>query len=161
MEDRTSTLTLAGGEYSLRRMPPVRALAFAPRVAAFVAGTGKAINPEIFKGMLAGGKSAEGVGLSAVMDALGAMDPADMTALMREALSYEVFSPNSTRLGDDVEFDKWFVDHPGDMFAVAAWAVWEHSKDFFTGSLDSFQRVFTGAAPQTSKSPTGGSPSTT
>ena len=124
------TLSIEGRTYRLVPMQPLNGLPFALKVASNL-GSGIA-------SLDAGGFSLNALGedqslekaLSAVIVAASSIDPHKTHQLMREALSYEVYA-DTTKLSDDLHFNSWFDEHPGDLLPVAIWAIKEHVGRFF------------------------------
>lgn len=124
------TLSLEGRTYRLIPMQPLNGLPFALKVASNL-GSGIA-------SLDAGGVSLNALkedqslekALSAVIVAASSIDPDKTHQLMREALSYEVYA-DTTKLSDDLHFNSWFDEHPGDLLPVAIWAIKEHVGRFF------------------------------
>ena len=123
-------LSIEGRTYRLTPMQPLNGLPFALKVAANL-GSGIA-------SLDAGGFSINALSeeqslekaLSAVIVAASSIDPDKTHQLMREALSYEVYA-DTTKLSDDLHFNSWFDEHPGDLLPVAIWAIKEHVGRFF------------------------------
>ncbi|WAT31815.1 phage tail assembly chaperone [Pseudomonas sp. GXZC] len=125
IEDRT---------YRLIPMQPLNGLPFALKVAASL-GSGIASLDAV--GFSLSGLKPDEVddaslekALSAVIIAAANLDPTKTHELMREALNYEVYA-NDTKLSDDLHFNHWFDEHPGDLLPVAIWAIKEHVGRFF------------------------------
>lgn len=124
------TLSIEGRTYRLIPMQPLNGLPFALKVASNL-GSGIA-------SLDAGGVSLNALkedqslekALSAVIVAASSIDPDKTHQLMREALSYEVYA-DTTKLSDDLHFNSWFDEHPGDLLPVAIWAIKEHVGRFF------------------------------
>ena len=124
------TLSIEGRTYRLIPMQPLNGLPFALKVASNL-GSGIA-------SLDAGGFSLNALkedqslekALSAVIVAASSIDPDKTHQLMREALSYEVYA-DTTKLSDDLHFNSWFDEHPGDLLPVAIWAIKEHVGRFF------------------------------
>ena len=124
------TLSIEGRTYRLVPMQPLNGLPFALKVASSL-GSGIA-------SLDAGGVSLNALkedqslekALSAVIVAASSIDPDKTHQLMREALSYEVYA-DTTKLSDDLHFNSWFDEHPGDLLPVAIWAIKEHVGRFF------------------------------
>ena len=127
------TLTIDDRHYRLIPMQPLNGLPFALKVAANL-GSGIA-------GLDAGGFSLSELStepdtqglekaLAGVILAAAHIDPDKVHQLMREALSYEVYA-DTTKLSDDLHFNSWFDEHPGDLLPVAIWAIKEHVGRFF------------------------------
>lgn len=123
-------LSIEGRTYRLTPMQPLNGLPFALKVAANL-GSGIA-------SLDAGGFSLNALSeeqslekaLSAVIVAASSIDPDKVHQLMRDALSYEVYA-DTTKLSDDLHFNNWFDEHPGDLLPVALWAIKEHVGRFF------------------------------
>ena len=130
-------LTIEGRTYRLTPMQPLNGLPFALKVAANL-GSGIA-------SLDAGGFSLNALkvdaetepdensmekALSAVIVAAASIDPGKAHQLMREALCYEVYA-DTTKLSDDMHFNRWFDEYPGDLLPVAIWAIKEHVGRFF------------------------------
>lgn len=123
-------LSIEGRTYRLTPMQPLNGLPFALKVAANL-GSGIA-------SLDAGGFSLNALteeqslekALSAVIVAASSIDPDKAHQLMREALSYEVYA-DTTKFSDDLHFNSWFDEHPGDLLPVAIWAIKEHVGRFF------------------------------
>lgn len=123
-------LSIEGRTYRLTPMQPLNGLPFALKVAANL-GSGIA-------SLDAGGFSLNALSeeqslekaLSAVIVAASSIDPDKAHQLMREALNYEVYA-DTTKLSDDLHFNSWFDEHPGDLLPVAIWAIKEHVGRFF------------------------------
>ena len=123
-------LSIESRTYRLTPMQPLNGLPFALKVAANL-GSGIA-------SLDAGGFSLNALSeeqslekaLSAVIVAASSIDPDKTHQLMREALSYEVYA-DTTKLSDDLHFNSWFDEHPGDLLPVAIWAIKEHVGRFF------------------------------
>ena len=123
-------LSIESRTYRLTPMQPLNGLPFALKVAANL-GSGIA-------SLDAGGFSLNALSeeqslekaLSAVIVAASSIDPDKAHQLMREALNYEVYA-DTTKLSDDLHFNSWFDEHPGDLLPVAIWAIKEHVGRFF------------------------------
>jgi len=76
---------------------------------------------------------------SVLLPALGAA----LSAVLKDPERKEVFevaysrccTPNGDSLGNPVDFDKWFKEHPGDAIELAIRATVELVKDFFPKAL--------------------------
>lgn len=156
------TLTIESRTYRLIPMQPLNGLPFALKVAASLGGSIASLDTGGFSlDSLKGNSDAEGKGmekvLSAVLVATASIDPNQLHQLMREALSYEVYADN-TKLSDDMHFNQWFGDHPGDLLPVAIWAIKEHVGRFFVQGGPAWSalagRFGLSASPKTAK-PTG------
>ena len=129
------TLSIEGRTYRLIPMQPLNGLPFALKVAA---NLGAGIASLDAGGFSLNALKVEGEGdspgmekaLSAVIVAASSIDPDKTHQLMREALSYEVYA-DTTKLSDDLHFNSWFDEHPGDLLPVAIWAIKEHVGRFF------------------------------
>ena len=62
------------------------------------------------------------------------LQQSDFTPLLKTAYG-QCFTPQNESLADEVIFNRWFRDNPGDMFHLGALAVWELAKDFFPSQL--------------------------
>lgn len=127
------TLTIDDRHYRLIPMQPLNGLPFALKVAANL-GSGIA-------GLDAGGFSLSELStepdtqglekaLAGVILAAAHIDPDKVHQLMREALNHEVYA-SDRKLSDELYFNNWFDEHPGDLLPVAIWAIKEHVGRFF------------------------------
>ena len=131
------TLNIEGRTYRLTPMQPLNGLPFALKVAANLgsgiasldAGGFSLSSLKVDAEEDANGQSMEKA-LSAVIVAAASIDPNKAHQLMREALNYEVYA-DTTKLSDDLHFNNWFDEHPGDLLPVAIWAIKEHVGRFF------------------------------
>ena len=131
------TLSIDDRTYRLIPMQPLNGLPFALKVAANLGGGIASLDAGGFSLSslkMEGETDADDKGmekaLSAVIVAAASIDPNKAHQLMREALSYEVYA-DTTKLSDDMHFNKWFDEHPGDLLPVAIWAIKEHVGRFF------------------------------
>lgn len=124
------TLSIDGRTYRLMPMQPLNGLPFALKVAANLGAGIVSLDAGGFSlNALSEDQSMEKA-LSAVIVAASSIDPDKAHQLMREALSYEVYA-DTTKLSDDLHFNNWFNEHPGDLLPVAIWAIKEHVGRFF------------------------------
>lgn len=124
-----STVEVGGSRYSVQKMNPMDALDFGVRVMTVVSPALGGIMEAVKEG-----GSAER-DLPAFFSSLqSALSGGNAAAILKEALR-RCFTPQNEGLADDVVFDKWFREHPGDMFPLAARAVWELVKDFLPPTL--------------------------
>lgn len=127
--------------YGMRPMPPMKGSAFGLRVVKILGGL--IANPEslsTLKGLAAKAKG-ETVSIDGeqtmtlmmtLMKLVGSIDPAEVDALMKDAVSYEVYA-DDLRLSDEMNFNIHFQKYPGHLYPVCFWAAWSHVKPFFTG----------------------------
>ena len=124
------TLSIDGRTYRLMPMQPLNGLPFALKVAVNLGAGIVSLDAGGFSlNALSEDQSMEKA-LSAVIVAASSIDPDKAHQLMREALSYEVYA-DTTKLSDDMHFNSWFNEHPGDLLPVAIWAIKEHVGRFF------------------------------
>jgi hypothetical protein len=134
--------TIEGRVYALRPMPPLHAVAFAPKVATLLAS--------VFSGDLnklaATYREKDFTAMGAVvLSLLPKISPDQFTSLAKEALAYEVYA-GDVKLNAGDHFSVWFNQYPGDMLPVACWAIWSHVKRYFLGSPVGFRAVLLGGA---------------
>ena len=148
------TLTIKDRKYGMRKMPPIKGATFGVRVANLVS---KVLSQEGALGALQAlqarylGNNAQEEGKDKEIDStqaltmgqviiklLAGVDPDALDAIFKEAFSWEVYC-GSKRLSDNVTFEEHFSEFPGDLYVVAAWATYNHVKDFFTGLGDGLQ----------------------
>ncbi len=137
-------LEIEGRVYALRTMPPLQALAFAPKVATMLAGVLTGQLEQLARSYRAGNLAAMG---AVVLELLPKIPAEQFTALAREAFGYEVYAGNA-KLSDNTHFTNWFRDHPGDLLPVASWAIWSHAKPYFLESPAGFKAAFIGGGFQ-------------
>ncbi len=81
-----------------------------------------------------GGEMAgEGV-LASLAPALSEMDEDKVSLLVEEALR-RCYTPQNEALRDEVVFNRWFMEHPDQLYGAGLLAVWHLVKDFFPKTL--------------------------
>lgn len=145
------TLKIKDRTYGMRKMPPIKGAAFGIKVANLVS---KVLSAEgtlpVLQNLQKRFTSAETAqdGLKQELDSkqamtigqaliflIGNLDPEAVDKIFKEAFSWEVYY-GSQRLSNEAAFEEHFSEFPGDLYVVAAWATYNHVKDFFTGLGD-------------------------
>lgn len=111
--------------YTCNMLNPMDALEFGMRAVAVVS---PALN-----GIVEASKT-EGDPLRVVTELAKVLKDKEATPLLKEALA-QCFTPTNKSLGDEVEFNRWFREHPGDLFHLGALALYHLVKDFFPSQL--------------------------
>ncbi|MDL2268216.1 hypothetical protein LJC46_09605 [Desulfovibrio sp. OttesenSCG-928-G15] len=68
--------------------------------------------------------------LASALASCGQVNSTDVTMLMNEALR-RCYTPQNESLADESVFNRWFREHPEDMYILAAHAMFRLVKDFF------------------------------
>lgn len=114
-----------GREYAVERLSITATLLFVPEVL-------EAIGPSI-GGILDAFN--DGVSKDEVFRNLfSGVQSAKLSAIMRRSLS-QCITPENTYLRDANIFEKWFMEHPEDLFPLAGFATWELVKGFLPQAL--------------------------
>lgn len=92
--------------------------------------------------------------LAMSMSSCGELKSAEVVALLREAVQ-RCYTPHNESLADMAVFNRWFQEHPGDLFPLGGMALVYLVKDFFPSQL-----VTAASAFLTKKSTTAGTAST-
>jgi len=161
-----SRVEIGKNTYTVEKMNPVDAIELSLKTAAII-GPPLAAGLVENAGMLSGKRKEEinGLNLKEFLAALSAAlkDPA--LAEIYKTAYRQCRTPKNDDLGDIVEFNRWFREHPGDALELAGMAVYHLVKDFFPSSLstnasDWLDRVgaLTKASQSASKSPKDGRP---
>jgi len=133
-------LDIEGRKYALFPMPPMNSVYYGPKV---VQSLSQCISGVDLAAVVAAAESSESKAESLGMELLKMLPNLDakvFSDLMMEAMQFEVSCP-SGKLSVESIFNQWFTDHPGDLFPVGIWAIWEHSKDYWLKSGAGFQSV--------------------
>jgi hypothetical protein len=118
-----------GNEYAVQMMDPVSGFRFGVRAATALSP----ILTVLGKAVMAGGGQASVIEiLAAFQDAK--LDGPQMTALAEESWQFLIL-PNNELGKNLLKFQEWFNEHPEDMFAVSALAVWKQVEDFFPAAM--------------------------
>ena len=80
-----------------------------------------------------GEAAGEGV-LAALAPALSGFDDDKVSLLIEEALR-RCYTPQNEALRDEVVFNRWFMEHPDQLYGAGLLAVWHLVKDFFPKTL--------------------------
>ena len=111
--------------YTCNKLNPMDALEFGMRALAV-------LSPAV-SGIIEAHKEG-GDPLKVFNDISKALKDKDATPLLKEAIA-QCFTPQNQDLGDVVEFNRWFSEHPGEMFHLGALALYHLVKDFFPSQL--------------------------
>ena len=118
-------MNLNGKEYAVERLSITATLLFVPEVleaiGPSIGGILDAFNDgvskdEVFKNLFSGVQSAK------------------LSAIMRKSLN-QCITPENTYLKDANIFEKWFMEHPEDLFQLAGLATWELVHRFLPQAL--------------------------
>lgn len=152
-----SFLTVNGRRYAVDLLNPIDAITWGNRaLSLFGPSIGKIVNSIDFDAlsgidMLKMGL-AEVAGklqslLSIMLTSCGELKAAEVSAIMTEAIQ-RCYTPQNESLGDMAVFNRWFKEHPGDLYPLGAMALVYLVKDFFPSQL-----VTAASAFQTKKNP--------
>ena len=110
------SFSLDGVIYRFEALNPLEAVRFGNRVF-------KVFGPAAGEGMLA-----------ALAPALSEVDDDKVSLLIEEALR-RCYTPQNEALRDEVVFNRWFMEHPDQLYGAGLLAVWHLVKDFFPKTL--------------------------
>lgn len=118
-------ISIGAHRYALEKLNPMDAITWGNRVLAVVGPTlGGLVDACSDKGNFA--KSFQGI--------FASYNSTEASNLMLEALR-QCYTPQNESLADDAVFNKWFKEHPGDLYHLGVMAVYELVKDFFPNQL--------------------------
>ena len=124
------SFSLDGVTYRFEALNPLEAMRFGNRVF-------KVFGPALLSLASAkkdGGEMAgEGV-LASLAPALSEMDEDKVSLLVEEALR-RCYTPQNEALRDDVVFNRWFMEHPAQLYGAGLLAVGHPAKEFFPKTL--------------------------
>lgn len=153
-----AVLRIDGRTYTMHKMGPLDAVAFAPRVGKLLAGAVGAsdweraiktmtelmgVDRDNLEDHIKGDPKVIMDLVRVVLPGLTGVDLPEFTDLAQKALAYEVYAEDK-KLAEQGNFDDWFRQYPGDMLPVQVWAIWEHAKPFLSGSGQGFLSMFAG-----------------
>lgn len=137
-------ITVGGKRYALDLLNPIDAIAWGNRaLALFGPSLGKIVNSIEFDKLqgidLANMGLMEVAGkvqtlISMALTSCGELKAAEVSAIMTEALQ-RCYTPQNESLGDTAVFNKWFKEHPGDLYPLGVMALVHLVKDFFPSQL--------------------------
>lgn len=163
------TITLGPHRYALEKLNPMDAFEWGPRaLALFGPSLGKileSVNMDALTGLDFKSMSLADVAgkvqslVASTMTSCGELKCAEVSAMLRDAVQ-RCYTPENESLADMAVFNRWFRDHPGDLFPLGALALVHLVKDFFPSQLVTGLIGFLKKAQQTqataSASPTDG-----
>ena len=120
------TFTVDEVVYRFNYMNPADALDFGPRVL-------KVVGPTLFALILTekdASKNGEAAILDVMIPAISGMDSKIISGLIKEAISF-CYTPRNEALGDEKNFNDWFIAHPDHLFTAGALAIYHLAKPFF------------------------------
>ncbi len=124
------SFSLDGVMYRFETLNPLEAVRFGNRVF-------KVFGPALLSLAAAkkddGEAAGEGV-LAALAPALSGFDDDKVSLLIEEALR-RCYTPQNEALRDEVVFNRWFMEHPDQLYCAGLLAVWHLVKDFFPKTL--------------------------
>ena len=124
------SFSLDGVMYRFETLNPLEAVRFGNRVF-------KVFGPALLSLAAAkkddGEAAGEGV-LAALAPALSGFDDDKVSLLIEEALR-RCYTPQNEALRDEVVFNRWFMEHPDQLYGAGLLAVWHLVKDFFPKTL--------------------------
>ena len=124
------SFSLDGIMYRFETLNPLEAVRFGNRVF-------KVFGPALLSLAAAkkddGEAAGEGV-LAALAPALSGFDDDKVSLLIEEALR-RCYTPQNEALRDEVVFNRWFMEHPDQLYGAGLLAVWHLVKDFFPKTL--------------------------
>jgi len=101
------------------------------------------------------GSDVKAGGMLKFASALQGVDPASLDSLFMRAIEVAKLTHEGIPITDEVSFERHFGQHPGDVYQVCAWALWECAKDFFP-QLDALRQMTQQAMAGVSQSPSAG-----
>ena len=72
--------------------------------------------------------------IGSALASCGELKGAEATAIMTEALQ-RCYTPQNESLADETVFNRWFREHPGDLYPLGVMALVRLVKDFFPSQL--------------------------
>ena len=111
--------------YSVMRFNPMDGMEFGTKLLSVIAPS--------MGGIVEATKEGGDPGKVGAQLAYALKDPS-LTPLLRQAFK-QCFTPQNESLEDEAVFNKWFAQHPGDMFSLGAQAMWVLVKDFLPSQL--------------------------
>jgi len=137
-------VSVGGNKYAVDLLNPLEALAWGPRVIALLGPSiGKVMGSLDFEALKGVDLTQQGIAeaagqfkgpLGALFSCLGELKPDQVTALLTETLQH-CYTPQNESLADMAVFNRWFQEHPGDMYPLGVTALVHLVKDFFPKSL--------------------------
>ncbi len=124
------SFSLDGVIYRFEALNPLEAVRFGNRVF-------KVFGPALLSLAAAKKDGAETAGegvLAALAPALSEVDDDKVSLLIEEALR-RCYTPQNEALRDEVVFNRWFMEHPDQLYGAGLLAVWHLVKDFFPKTL--------------------------
>lgn len=133
-----------GKNYSML-LPPVRqAMPLCTRIAVLVGPVVTTLGTDVSKG---------GMGKFAAV--LASVDAAELDKLVMDAVVASKLSCGSSPISTEVNFERHFSDHRGEVYQVTLWVLWETVKDFFP-QAETFTQMFKDNLNKASQSQTPG-----
>ncbi len=124
------SFSLDGVMYRFETLNPLEAVRFGNRVF-------KVFGPALLSLAAAKKDDGEAAGesvLAALAPALSGFDDDKVSLLIEEALR-RCYTPQNEALRDEVVFNRWFMEHPDQLYGAGLLAVWHLVKDFFPKTL--------------------------
>ncbi|MBS6142254.1 MAG: hypothetical protein KH745_06615 [Bilophila sp.] len=124
------SFSLDGVIYRFEALNPLEAVRFGNRVF-------KVFGPALLSLAAAKKDGAETAGegvLAALAPALSEVDDDKVSLLIEEALR-RCYTPRNEALRDEVVFNRWFMEHPDQLYGAGLLAVWHLVKGFFPKTL--------------------------
>ena len=121
------SFSLDGVIYRFEALNPLEAVRFGNRVF-------KVFGPALLSLAAAKKDGAETAGEGMLAAALSEVDDDKVSLLIEEALR-RCYTPQNEALRDEVVFNRWFMEHPDQLYGAGLLAVWHLVKDFFPKTL--------------------------
>lgn len=133
-------ISVGGKRYALDLLNPLDGIAWGNRaLSLFGPALGKIVNAVDFAslqdidlvkmGLMEVGGRLQNL-LSITLTSCGEMKSSEVTAIMTEAIQ-RCYTPQNEALADMAVFNRWFREHPGDLYPLGVSALMRLVKDFF------------------------------
>lgn len=137
-------ISIGSNRYAIDMLNPLDAISWGNRaLALFGPALGKVVSSIDFEKLQGLDLSAMGLAevggklqsfISATLASCGELKAGEATAMMTEALQ-RCYTPQNEPLADAAVFNRWFREHPGDLYPLGIMALVRLVKDFFPSQL--------------------------